>query len=100
MHEAYSVYPLLKLPLNIESVTSHGDHLFLGTRLVHIFYSRVSQNRLFLGTRLVHIFYSRVSQNHLFLGTRLVRVQYMYCLGGCPYRKTFYSVFFPISNVS
>jgi hypothetical protein len=32
MHEAYTVRPLLKLPLIIESMASWGEHLFVGTK--------------------------------------------------------------------
>jgi len=36
MHDAYSLHGLLKLPLCIESVASHGDHLFIGTKQGHL----------------------------------------------------------------
>jgi len=36
MHEAYQATQLLKLPLNIESMCSSGDHLFVGTKEGHL----------------------------------------------------------------
>eukprot|EP00092_Neocalanus_flemingeri_P080994 GFUD01101091.1.p1 GENE.GFUD01101091.1~~GFUD01101091.1.p1 ORF type:complete len:856 (+),score=262.22 GFUD01101091.1:72-2639(+) len=36
MHEAYQATQLLKLPLNIESICSAGDNLFVGTKEGHL----------------------------------------------------------------
>lgn len=36
MHEAYTVRSLLKLPLQIESMASWGEHLFVGTKQGHL----------------------------------------------------------------
>jgi len=36
MHEAYTMRQILKLPLQIESITSHENHLFIGTKQGHL----------------------------------------------------------------
>jgi len=36
MHDAYEAKQILKLPLQIEALTSHGDQLFVGTKQGHL----------------------------------------------------------------
>jgi len=36
MHEAYTMRQILKLPLQIESLASHDNHLFIGTKQGHL----------------------------------------------------------------